>query len=67
MITGRLARLTISGETMSAKTNLLTDWCQQYPSHSVGDLDFGADGALYVTVATGPASTSPTGARTGTR
>ncbi len=48
MVTGRLARLTISGETMSAKTNLLTDWCQQYPSHSIGDLGFGPDGALYV-------------------
>ena len=29
-------------------TPLITDWCQQYPSHSVGDLGFGADGALYV-------------------
>ena len=28
---------------------LIEDWCQQYPSHSVGDLAFGADGALYVT------------------
>ncbi len=27
---------------------LINDWCQQYPSHSVGDLRFGADGALYV-------------------
>ena len=27
---------------------LIEDWCQQYPSHSVGDLVFGADGALYV-------------------
>ncbi|MDP9228413.1 MAG: PQQ-dependent sugar dehydrogenase, partial [Actinomycetota bacterium] len=49
VVTGRLARLTLTGSTMSAKTNLLTDWCQQFPSHSTGDLDFGADGALYVT------------------
>ena len=28
---------------------LIEDWCQQYPSHSIGDLEFGADGALYVT------------------
>ena len=28
---------------------LIEDWCQQYPSHSVGSLDFGPDGALYVT------------------
>jgi glucose/arabinose dehydrogenase len=27
---------------------LVEDWCQQFPSHSVGDLAFGADGALYV-------------------
>ena len=27
---------------------LIHDWCQQYPSHSIGDLQFGADGALYV-------------------
>ena len=28
---------------------LIEDWCQQYPSHSIGSLDFGSDGALYVT------------------
>ena len=27
---------------------LIEDWCQQYPSHSIGSLAFGADGALYV-------------------
>ena len=27
---------------------LIEDWCQQFPSHSIGDLDFGPDGALYV-------------------
>ena len=47
VVTGRLARLTISGNTSTAQTNLITDWCQQYPSHSVGDLAFGADGKLY--------------------
>ncbi|MFC4912830.1 PQQ-dependent sugar dehydrogenase [Actinomadura gamaensis] len=26
---------------------LLEDWCQQFPSHSVGTLQFGADGMLY--------------------
>jgi glucose/arabinose dehydrogenase len=26
---------------------LVHDWCQQYPSHSIGSLFFGADGALY--------------------
>jgi glucose/arabinose dehydrogenase len=27
---------------------LLEDWCQQYPSHSIGTLAFGPEGALYV-------------------
>jgi glucose/arabinose dehydrogenase len=27
---------------------LINDWCQQYPSHSIGSLGFGADGRLYV-------------------
>ena len=28
---------------------LINDWCQQFPSHSIGSLNFGPDGALYVT------------------
>jgi PKD repeat protein/glucose/arabinose dehydrogenase len=48
VVTGRLARLTASGNTMSAQQILLSGWCQQFPSHSIGDLRFGADGALYV-------------------
>jgi PKD repeat protein len=28
---------------------LIHDWCQQYASHSIGDIEFGADGMLYVT------------------
>ena len=28
---------------------LIEDWCQQYPSHAIGSLAFGRDGALYVT------------------
>ena len=32
---------------------LIEDWCQQYPSHSVGSLAFGADGALYVSAGDG--------------
>jgi glucose/arabinose dehydrogenase len=47
VVTGRLSKLTASGNSMVAETPLITDWCQQYPSHSIGDLGFGADGDLY--------------------
>ncbi|UBU10721.1 LamG-like jellyroll fold domain-containing protein [Nonomuraea gerenzanensis] len=43
LVTGRLSVISPAG----AETPLITDWCQQHPSHSVGDLQFGADGALY--------------------
>jgi PKD repeat protein len=48
VVTGRLSRLTASGNTMTSEQVLLSGWCQQFPSHSIGDLRFGADGALYV-------------------
>ena len=48
VVTGRLSRLTASGNTMTGEQVLLSGWCQQFPSHSIGDLHFGADGALYV-------------------
>jgi PKD repeat protein/glucose/arabinose dehydrogenase len=48
VVTGRLSRLTASGNTMIGEQVLLSGWCQQFPSHSIGDLRFGADGALYV-------------------
>ena len=50
VVSGRLSRLQASGNTMIGQEQvLIEDWCQQYPSHSVGALDFGQDGALYVT------------------
>ncbi|MGC4806178.1 PQQ-dependent sugar dehydrogenase [Micromonospora sp. DT233] len=49
VITGRLSRLTAAGNVMTGSEQvLLQDWCQQFASHSVGDLRFGADGMLYV-------------------
>ncbi len=49
VISGRLARLKASGDHMTEPMQVLIDgWCQQYPSHSIGDLQFGSDGALYV-------------------
>ncbi|MDQ2943397.1 MAG: PQQ-dependent sugar dehydrogenase, partial [Candidatus Dormibacteraeota bacterium] len=48
VVSGRLSRLTASGDVMSGTEKvLIEDWCQQYPSHSIGDIRFGPDGALY--------------------
>jgi uncharacterized repeat protein (TIGR01451 family) len=45
---GRLSRLTANGDVMTGPEQVLAEgWCQQYPSHSIGHLAFGADGALY--------------------
>ena len=49
VVSARLSRLTAAGNVMTGPEQvLLEDWCQQYPSHSIGQLEFGADGALYV-------------------
>ena len=48
VVSGRLSRLQASGNTMTgAEQVLIEDWCQQYPSHSIGSVEFGGDGALY--------------------
>ncbi|MGN9908885.1 PQQ-dependent sugar dehydrogenase [Phytohabitans sp. LJ34] len=50
VVTGRLSKLQAAGNVMTGTEQVLIhDWCQQYPSHSVGDLHFGADGMLYAT------------------
>jgi glucose/arabinose dehydrogenase/PKD repeat protein len=59
VVTGRLSRLTASGDTMTAETPLITDWCQQYPSHSIGSLAFGPDGMLYASGGEGANFNSP--------
>ncbi len=49
VVSGRLSRLTASGSVMTGtEVVLLEGWCQQFPSHSIGSLAFGSDGALYV-------------------
>ena len=49
VVSGRLSRLQAVGNTTTGPEQvLIEDWCQQYPSHSVGSLAFGADSALYV-------------------
>jgi glucose/arabinose dehydrogenase/single-stranded DNA-binding protein len=51
VVSGRLSRLTASTshQMTGPEQVFINDWCQQYPSHSVGDLAFGGDGNLYVT------------------
>jgi glucose/arabinose dehydrogenase len=49
VVSGRLSRLEAVGSQAGPEQVLVEDWCQQYPSHSTGDIEFGADGALYAT------------------
>ncbi len=56
-VSGRLVRLTaegggdhaekVAGEEVVAEDVLVEDWCQQFSSHSIGDLQFGPEGALF--------------------
>ncbi|HEV8653190.1 MAG TPA: PQQ-dependent sugar dehydrogenase [Actinomycetes bacterium] len=49
LVSARVSRLTASGSTMTGSEQvLIEEWCQQYPSHSIGTLLFGRDGKLYV-------------------
>src|SRR5262245_38905244 len=49
-VSGRLSRLTANGNVWDGtETVLIHDWFQQFPSHSIGTIMFGSDGALYAT------------------
>jgi glucose/arabinose dehydrogenase len=49
VVSSRLSRLEAIGNTAGPEQVLIEDWCQQFPSHSAGDIEFGTDGALYMT------------------
>jgi glucose/arabinose dehydrogenase/PKD repeat protein len=49
MVSARVSRLQLNGNVMTGTEQvLINDWCQQFPSHSIGTLLFGRDGYLYV-------------------
>jgi glucose/arabinose dehydrogenase len=67
VVTGKLVRIKVSGDPASGKpttmvgspTTLISgEWCQQFPSHSIGDLNFGADHELYVSAGDGASFTA---------
>jgi len=47
LVSSRLSKLTLSGSVVTNEQVLISDWCQQYPSHSAGGLAFGPEGMLY--------------------
>lgn len=55
MANAALVRITVGTDNTVLETRdlLRGNWCQQFPSHSIGSLEFGADGALYVSAGDG--------------
>jgi len=65
LTSGRLVRLTADGNHAVEDEGepllhvLVEDWCQQFSSHTVDDLEFGPEGALYASAGEGANYTSP--------
>lgn len=53
VVTGRLSRLTLANNRMTAMTTLLDDSCVAGNAHAINDVRFGPDDALYVTAGDG--------------
>ncbi len=47
LVSGRLVRLKDVGGEASEEKVLVEGWCQQFSSHSIGDLEFGSGGELF--------------------
>jgi hypothetical protein len=61
VVSARLSKLTAAGDVMAGSEDvLINDWCAQYPSHTVGGLAFGPDGALYASGGSGLFRVEPT-------
>jgi len=66
LVSGRLVRLTAESGGNHAEESggeilqdvLAEGWCQQFSSHSIGDLQFGPEGALYVSGGEGASFTN---------
>ncbi len=59
IVSGRISRLTLSGDVAVTEQVILEDYCQEWTSHSVGDLRFGPEGALYATAGEGAFAGQP--------
>ncbi len=54
LVTGRLSRFAaVPGVGAVEEVLVENNWCQQFPSHSLGALAFGPDGALYASAGDG--------------
>ena len=54
VVVSRLSRLVLGSDPAATQEHvLIQDWCQQAPTHSVGKLAFGSDGALYASAGDG--------------
>ncbi|HET8949199.1 MAG TPA: PQQ-dependent sugar dehydrogenase, partial [Solirubrobacteraceae bacterium] len=59
VVSGALVRVTVGalGAATEVKTLIKDEWCQQYPSHTVGTVAFGPDGMLYMSAGDGASFT----------